>query len=65
MSKDVKLTYIDTDSFVLYIIDSSIYKVLKENKDLFDFSNYLKNIFYILQPIKKLLLNLKTSAKEI
>jgi len=45
MSKDVKLTYIDTDSFVLHIIDSNIYKVLKENKDLFDFSNYPKTYF--------------------
>ena len=42
MFKDVKLTYIDTDSFVLHIIDSNIYKILKENEDLFDFSNYPK-----------------------
>jgi len=43
MFRDVRLTYIDTDSFVLHIIDSNIYKIMQENADLFDFSNYPKD----------------------
>ena len=41
--KDVKLTYTDTDSFLLHIKDSNIYKIMKENEDLFDFSDYPKD----------------------
>ena len=54
MFKDVNLTYIDIDSFVLHITDSNIYmyKILKENEDLFDFSNYPKeHILYIFESI--------------
>ena len=43
MFRDVRLMYIDTDSFVLHIIDSNIYKIMQENADLFDFSNYPKD----------------------
>jgi len=54
MFKDVKLTYIDIVSFVLHITDSNIYtyKILKENEDLFDFSNYPKGIkMYVVKKL--------------
>ena len=40
--KDINLIYTDTDSFLLHIKDSNIYKIMKENDDLFDFSDYPK-----------------------
>jgi hypothetical protein len=42
MFKDVKLLYTDCDSFVLHIKDANIYKIMGENEDLFDFSDYPK-----------------------
>jgi len=41
--KDIKLLYTDTDSFVLHIKDSNIYKTMQKNEDLFDFSDYPKD----------------------
>jgi hypothetical protein len=41
MFNDVKLLYTDTDSMILHIKNSgNIYKVMKENDDLFDLSEY-------------------------
>jgi len=40
--KNYQLLYTDTDSFVLKITDSNIYKTLQENEDMFDFSDYPK-----------------------
>jgi len=40
--KNYQLLYTDTDSFVLKITDSSIYKIMQENEDIFDFSYYPK-----------------------
>jgi hypothetical protein len=42
MFNEVKLLYTYCDSFVLHIKDSNIYKIMGENEDLFDFSDYPK-----------------------
>lgn len=55
MFKDVKLLYSDCDSFVLHITDSNIYKIMKENNELFDFSDYPKNHILYNEDNKKVL----------
>jgi hypothetical protein len=48
MFKDVKLLYTDTDSMVLHIKDSgNVYKIMHQNSELFDFSDYSKD--HVLQ----------------
>lgn len=53
--KDVKLLYTDTDSFVIHVKDSNIYKIMQQNSDLFDFSDYPKEHILYSEKNKKVL----------
>ena len=53
--KDVKLLYTDTDSFVIHVTDRNIYKIMQENEDLFDFSDYPKEHILYSEKNKKVL----------
>ena len=55
MFKDVKLLYTDCDSFVLHIKDANIYKIMGENEDLFDFSDYPKEHVLYSEKNKKVI----------
>src|SRR5207244_8503877 len=44
---DMQLLYFDTDSYILHIRDKNIFKIMKENEHLFDFSDYPeKHVLY-------------------
>ena len=55
----IKLLFTDTDSLCVEIETDDVYKDTKEQKEYYDFSEYPKDHFYIVQKIKQWLKNLK------
>ena len=55
--ENIQLHYIDTDAFVLSVNTNDVIKDLKNLEDMFDFSNLMKTMNYLVIKIKKLLVN--------
>ena len=58
------MLFADTDSLCVEIETGDVYKDMEEQKDYYDFSEYPKHHFYIVQKIKQWLVNLKMNQKE-
>ena len=56
---NLKLLFTDTDSLCYHIQEQDIFKIIGENKEYFDLSNYDKNMNCTMLRIRKLLINLK------
>jgi len=51
--KNYQLLYTDTDSLVLKITDSNIYKIMQGNEDMFEISEYPKEHVLYIEKNKK------------
>ena len=51
--KSIKLLYMDTDSFIIVIIDENFDDIMLENKEYFDLSNFSKESKYYCVDDKK------------
>ena len=51
--KNVKLSYMDTDSFILEITNENFDEIMFENKEFFDLNNYSKDCKYYCGDNKK------------
>ena len=51
--RNVKLLYMDTDSFIIEITDENFDQIMFENKEFFDLSNYSKDCKYYCGDNKK------------
>ena len=50
--ENIKLLFSDTDSICFEVKTNDLYEDMKNNKDLYDFSEYPKHIFYMMKQIE-------------
>lgn len=50
--ENIKLLFSDTDSICFEVKTNDLYEDMKNNKDLYDFSEYPKTHFYMMKQIK-------------
>ena len=58
------MLFIDTDSLVYEIKTEDVYEDFSEDKSLFDFSDYLQDLNFLILSIKKLSVKWKMNSKE-